>query len=154
MGFSRSFWIPALAFGLSGAAIAGYAHAGVGTFTLGRSTISETNSAWRLMVSISLPKPPPSARPTFKFAFTPQTVFESGDGGAPVARPVKHPMVNVQSMQIEFGDGSGTVWKQAKADLSITRQDGFVPGEYKLVVRGPGGEVGDPVTVTLTSDNR
>jgi hypothetical protein len=156
MGLLRSFWVPAAMVGLGAVAVAEYANADASSFTLGRSTVQETNSAWRLMVSISLTKPPPTARPTFKFAFTPQTVFEGSgaDGGAPVAKPVKHPMVIVQTMQIEFGNGSGTVWKQSKADLSITRQDGFVPGQYRLVVSGPSGAVGEPAFVTLTSDTR
>jgi hypothetical protein len=152
----RSVWMPAAVAGLAAIAASRYADAGAGTFTLGRTTIQEANSSWRLMVSISLPTPPPTARPTFKFSFTPQTTFEGvgSDGGAPVAKPVKHPMAIVQTMQIDFGDGSGSIWKQAKADMSITRQDGFQPGEYKLVVRGPGGNVGQPVVVTLLGDSR
>jgi hypothetical protein len=125
------------------------ARAGTGSFTLGRTTIRETNSAWRVMISITLPKPPRTARPTFKFSFLQQTVFE-GSGGT--ARPVKHPMRVVHEAEINFSDGS-TIWKEAKADLSITRQEGFQPGEYKLTVKGPYGDVGQPVVVTLVSDN-
>ena len=149
MGFWRSFFLT-VAMALAVAVVSQHASAGAGTFTLGRTTIQETNGIWRVNFTMTLPKPPPTARPTIKFSFTRQTVFD--ESGA--ATPVKRPVVVVHEDQIAFGDGSGTIWKQAKADISIVRQEGFLPGEYKLVVKGPYGEVGQPVMVTLTSSSK
>ena len=153
MSFSRSFFLPAAMVGLLAVTVAEYADAGGGTFTVGRTSIQETNGLWRLFFSITLPKPPPTARPAIRFAFTPQTVFECGaPGSAPVATPVKHPKVVMHAVDVAFGDPSGTIWKQAKGDTSLARDEGLVPGEYKLVAKGPYGDIGDPVTVTLNSE--
>lgn len=149
MSFGRSFFLT-MAMAVAVAVVSHHASAGAGTFTLGRTTIQETNGIWRVNFTMTLPKPPPTARPTIKFSFTRQTVLD--ESGA--ATPVKRPVIVVHEDQIAFGDGSGTIWKQARADISIVRDEGFVPGEYKLVVKGPYGEIGQPVMVTLMNPSK
>jgi len=153
MNLARAFWMPAAMVGLTAIAVAQYADAGAGTVKLGRTAMQESNNAWRLRASITLPKAPSTARPPFKFSFTPVTVFErtvvEGNRTEETRRPVHNGKAIVETTAVDFSDGSGKIWPQASVDLSLPRQSGYVAGEYKLVVRGPSGDVGEPIVITL-----
>lgn len=133
------------------------ADAGGASVKLTRTTVREQSNAWRMMMTLGLPTTPPHAHTTFRFVFTPTAVYERSlvDGDKIVVN--KQPLVNqtplIETMEVDFADASGKIWKTTKFDFSLTRERGYLAGEYKLQVKGPGGDVGSSVGVTLEGDN-
>lgn len=146
--------------GMAAVAIVAAVHeadAGGGSVKLSRTTVQENSNAWRLMMTMTLPSAPSIAHPTFRFSFLPTVVYERSlvDGDKIVINrmPPQSPAPIVESMEVDFSDASGKIWKGTKFDFSLTRQRGYLAGEYKLTVSGPGGTIGQPISLTLEGDN-
>ena len=76
------------------------------------------------------------------------------------ADPVHHRMVldtapkQIQSMDVDFADASGKVFKSTYFEFDLRRDGGyFEAGEYVVSLSGPDGDVGGSQKLTLTGDN-
>ena len=130
-----------------------------GSFKLRSTTVNEVSGGWHVYCEVGLPKPPPIAHTTLKFQFTKTAVYERDlvDGHAnPVIN--RQALVNqnpsVESLEVDFSDASGTIFKVTHFDFSITRVRGYEAGEYKLQLRTSDGvDIGSPTLITLNGDN-
>jgi MYXO-CTERM domain-containing protein len=130
------------------------AHA-AGSAHLQSSKLSETGGAWHVFVTVELPKPPPIAHVPMKFIFTRTMAFELSrvDGHADpqeTQQSLQGQSPTIESLDVDFADGSGKIFKGTRFDFGVTRTRGYLPGEYKLQIRtADGTDIGSPLTVTL-----
>ena len=133
------------------------ADAGGGAVRLARTTLQESSGVWHLAFTIDLPAPPSIAYPTFRFSFTPTVVYErslvDGDKIVVNKQPVSNAVPKVETSEVGFADLSGKIWKTTKFTIDLNRPNGYQAGEYKLVVTGPNGSIGQPINLTLEGDN-
>ncbi len=158
--FASSIAAPLFGF-LALSAIVGASHdaRAAGSFKLKTTTVSEVSGAWHLFVTIELPRPPATAHVPVKFLFTKNMVFERAliDGhNDPVLNRMA--LVNqtpsVESLDVDFADGSGKIFKGTRFDFGLTRARGYEAGEYKVQVRtSDGTDIGGAQTLTLNGDN-
>jgi hypothetical protein len=94
-----------------------------------------------------------------KFLFTKTMVFERAlvDGHTdPVInrQALQNQTPSIESLDVDFADGSGKIFKGTRFDFGLTRQRGFEAGEYKVQVRTSDGiDIGGTQTLTLNGDN-
>jgi len=76
------------------------------------------------------------------------------------AEPVHHRMVldvspkQIQSMDVDFADASGQVFKSTYFEFNLRRDSGyFEAGEYQVSLSGPDGDVGGAQKLVLKGDN-
>jgi len=135
------------------------AAAGGGTFRLGSTSVSEVSGGWHIYCDVTLPKAPPIPHVTLKFLLTKTAVFERSlvdNNPNPVTNRTS--LVNqnpsVESLEVDFADARGQIWKGTHFDFSLTRVRGYESGEYKFQVRTSDGvDIGTPTTLTLKGDN-
>jgi MYXO-CTERM domain-containing protein len=61
---------------------------------------------------------------------------------------------SIESMDVDFADGSGKIFKTTRFDFGLTRQRGYEAGEYQVQVRtSDGTDIGGKATLTLKGDN-
>lgn len=134
------------------------AHA-VGTFKLMSTESTEVSGAWRVRVTIELPKAPLTAHQTMKFLFTKTAVYERSlvDGKSePVMnrQALSNQQPSVESLDVDFADPSGKIWKGTRFDFGLTRARGYEAGEYKVELRtSDGTTIGQSANMTLKGDN-
>jgi MYXO-CTERM domain-containing protein len=135
------------------------AHA-AGSFKLKTTTVSETSGAWHLFVKLELPRAPATAHVPMKFLFTKEAAFErdlvDGHGDTPVTNTMvlTNQTPNVESLDVDFADGSGKVFKGTNFDFSLSRDRGYEAGIYKVEVHTSDGiNIGSPQRLTLNGDN-
>ncbi|HSO36021.1 MAG TPA: hypothetical protein VLT33_26015 [Labilithrix sp.] len=134
------------------------AHA-VGTFKLKSTEASEVSGAWHIYVTLELPKPPLTAHQSMKFLFTKTMAYERAliDGHAePVLnrQALQNQTPSVESLDVDFADPSGKVFKGTRFDFGLTRARGYEAGEYKVEVKtSDGTTVGAPQNLILKGDN-
>lgn len=130
-----------------------------GSFKLKTTQVSEVSGSWHLFVTVEMPRPPAIAHVPMKFLFTKETVFERAliDGHDD---PVLNRMVlqnqtpSVESLDVDFADTSGKIFKGTRFDFSLTRDRGYEAGEYKVQVRTADGvDIGSAQRLTLNGDN-
>jgi hypothetical protein len=135
------------------------AHA-AGAFKLKTTTVSEVSGSWHLFVKVELPRPPAIAHVPMRFLFTKEAVFErdlvDGHGDTPVNNQMN--LVNqtpsVESLDVDFADGSGKIFRGTNFDFSLTRDRGYEAGIYKVEVRTSDGiNIGSAQRLTLNGDN-
>lgn len=131
-----------------------------GQLKIKNATIDEQSGAWRVIVSlIQLPKAPQLKRVPMRFIFTQTILYERSrvDGKSePVLTRinVSNASPKQETLDVDFSDTSGKTFNQTRYDFGITRDSGYVAGEYKLTVRtSDGQEIGSPVTLILRGDN-
>jgi len=138
----------------------GRAHAAYGSFKLTKNDIQEAaGGSWRIFVTIELPKAPLTAHQPMKFIFTKTMAYERSlvDGQ-------KEPVVNrqalqnqtptVESLDVDFADPSGKIFKATRFDFVLTRVRGYEAGEYKVELRtADGTNVGGSANLVLKGDN-
>ena len=130
-----------------------------GTFRLKSSEATEVSGAWHLYVTIELTKAPPIAHQSMKFLFTKTVVYERTlvDGkNDPVLNrtALKDQTPTVESLDVDFADPSGKIFKGTRFDFGLTRARGYEAGEYKVEVRtSDGTTVGTPANLILKGDN-
>jgi hypothetical protein len=94
-----------------------------------------------------------------KFLFTKEMVFERAliDGhDQPVLNRMAlvNQMPSIESVDVDFADGSGKIFKGTRFDFSLSRDHGYEAGEYKVQVRtSDGSDVGGAQHLTLNGDN-
>lgn len=134
------------------------AHA-AGTFKLKTTEVNEVSGAWHLYVTIELPKAPPIAHQSMKFLFTKTVAYErslvDGHDGPVLSRQVlKDQTPSVESLDVDFADPSGKIFKGTRFDFGLTRARGYEAGEYKVEVKtSDGTPIGGSQNLTLKGDN-
>ena len=151
--------LPALLLGLALVALTAQAQAADGSFKLKSSDATEVSGAWHVYVTIELPKAPLTAHQPMKFLFTKTMVYERS-----LVDNQKDPVINrqvlqnqtptVESLDVDFADPSGKVFKRTRFDFGLTRARGYEAGEYKVELRTPDGTtVGGTANLVLKGDN-
>jgi hypothetical protein len=131
----------------------------VGTFKLKSTEATEVSGAWHLYVKLELPKPPLTAHQSMKFLFTKTVAYERSliDGHAePVTnrQALQNQTPSVESLDVDFADPSGKIYKGTNFDFGLTRARGYEAGEYKVEVKtSDGTTVGAPANLILKGDN-
>jgi hypothetical protein len=130
-----------------------------GTFKLKSPEVNEVSGAWHVYVTIELPKPPLTAHQAMKFLFTKTMVYERSliDGHAePVInrQALQNQTPSVESLDVDFADPSGKIFKGTRFDFGLTRTRGYEAGEYKVELRTSDGiTVGGSANLILKGDN-
>jgi MYXO-CTERM domain-containing protein len=143
----------ALAFTLTSPAYA------AGTFKLKQNDATEVSGAWHIFVKIELPKAPPMAHQPIRFVFTKTMVYERSlvDGKSePVInrQSLQNQNPQVESLDVDFADASGKIYKGTNFDFGLKRDRGFEAGEYKMQMRtADGTDIGTSATLILKGDN-
>jgi len=130
-----------------------------GSWKLKSNDVSEVSGAWHIYVSIEMTAAPATAHVPMKFMFTKNVVYERSlvDGSKdPVVNrtPLTGQMPQVESLDVDFADGSGKVFKGTRFDFGVTRTRGFEAGEYKMELKTADGVViGAAQNLILKGDN-
>jgi MYXO-CTERM domain-containing protein len=135
------------------------AFAGGGAFTIKTPSVDEKGGEWHIKVRIDLPRPPPMMHTPMRFTFSKDVVDERAIM-AQGAEPVHHRMVvetpakQIVSMDVDFADASGKVFKSTVFEFDLQRAKGyFEAGEYTVGLAGPDGDVGGAQKLVLHGDN-
>lgn len=134
------------------------AHA-AGVFKLKSAEVNEVSGAWHLYVTIELPKAPLTAHQSMKFLFTKTMVYErsliDGHNEPVINRQVlQNQTPSVESLDVDFADPSGKIFKGTRFDFGLTRARGYEAGEYKVEVRTSDGvTIGSTANLILKGDN-
>jgi MYXO-CTERM domain-containing protein len=131
-----------------------------GSFKLKTTTASETGGQWHIFVTVELPRPPATAHVPMKFLFTKEAVFErdlvDNHGDTPVTNQMvlTNQTPSVESVDVDFADGSGKIFKGTRFDFSLSRDRGYEAGIYQVKVRTSDGlDIGGAQRLTLNGDN-
>jgi hypothetical protein len=130
-----------------------------GNFSIKTTEVSESQGEWHVKVRIDLARPPPMMHIPMRFTFSKEAVDERAIM-TKGADPVHHRMVldvspkQIQSMDVDFADASGKVFKSTYFEFDLRRDSGyFEAGEYQVTLSGPDGDVGGSNKLTLKGDN-
>lgn len=130
-----------------------------GTFKLKSTEATEVSGAWHIYVTIEMPKAPLTAHQSMKFLFTKTMAYERAliDGhNEPVLnrQALQNQTPSVESLDVDFADPSGKIFKGTRFDFGLTRTRGYEAGEYKVEVKTADGVmIGSPQTLILKGDN-
>ena len=130
-----------------------------GSVKVKSTEVSEISGAWHLYVKIELPKAPSIPHVPMRFVFTKTMVYERAliDGHSdPVLnrQSVSNQTPSTESLDVDFADAQGKIYKGTNFDFDLTRTRGYEAGEYKMQVRTADGvDVGGSTTIILKGDN-
>ncbi len=130
-----------------------------GTYRLRSTEVQEAGGQWHLYLSIDLPSAPAIPHMPMKFMFTELTQYEralTDNSKDPVLNrsPIQNAMPKTESLDVDFADGTGKIFKSTRYDFSLTRARGYEAGEYSFKLRtSDGTDVGGTTTVILKGDN-
>jgi len=130
-----------------------------GTFKLKSTEATEVSGAWHIYVTIELPKAPLTAHQSMKFLFTKTMAYERAliDGhNEPVLnrQALQNQTPSVESLDVDFADPSGKIFKGTRFDFGLTRTRGYEAGEYKVEVKTSDGvSIGSAQNLILKGDN-
>ncbi len=130
-----------------------------GNFKFKSTEVNEVSGAWHLYVTIELPKAPLTAHQPMKFLFTKTAEYEralvDGHDGPVMNRvPLQNQQPSMESLDVDFADPSGKIFKGTRFDFGLTRNRGYVAGEYQVEVRTSDGvTIGNKANITLKGDN-
>ena len=146
----KLFWLVILAISLFAVDAAAY-----GTYRLRSTEANEAGGQWHLYLRIDLPNAPSIPHMPMKFNFTKLTEYERAliDGSKdPVLNriPIQNQPPSIESLDVDFADASGKIFKGTRFDFGLTRARGYEAGEYKVEVKtADGQDVGTAQTLTL-----
>jgi hypothetical protein len=135
------------------------AAAGGGAFTIRTPSVDEKAGEWHVKVRIDLARPPSMMHTPMRFTFSKDVVDERAimsKGAEPVhhRQVIDTPAKQVVSMDVDFADASGKIYKSTVFDFDLQRAKGyFEAGEYTVSLSGPDGDVGGAQKITLKGDN-
>jgi MYXO-CTERM domain-containing protein len=128
-------------------------------FSIKTPSVDEKNGEWHIKVRIDLPRAPGMMHTPMRFTFSKEAVDERAIMSKG-AEPEHHRMVldtppkQIVSMDVDFADASGKVFKSTYFEFDLQRASGyFEAGEYLVTLAGPDGEVGTTQRLTLKGDN-
>jgi uncharacterized protein (TIGR03382 family) len=130
-----------------------------GSFKLKTTSVSESGGQWHLFVTLELSRAPATAHVPMKFLFTKEMVFERAlidnhDGPVLNRTALSNQMPSIESVDVDFADGSGKIYKGTRFDFSLSRDHGYEAGEYKVQVRtSDGTDIGGAQHLSLNGDN-
>jgi MYXO-CTERM domain-containing protein len=130
-----------------------------GNFKFKSTEVNEVSGAWHLYVTIELPKAPLTAHQPMKFLFTKTAEYERAlvdghDGPVLNRQPLRDQQPSMESLDVDFADPSGKIFKGTRFDFGLTRTRGYVAGEYTVEVRTSDGvTIGTKANITLKGDN-
>lgn len=130
-----------------------------GTYQLRSTEAQEASGSWHIYLKIDLPAAPALPHVPMKFMFTEQTQYEralTDNSKDPVLNriPLQNQLPKTESLDVDFADGTGKIFKGTRYDFSLTRARGYEAGEYKFQLRtSDGQDVGSPTTFILKGDN-
>jgi hypothetical protein len=130
-----------------------------GNFTVKTTEVTESSGEWHVKVRIDLSRAPGMMHIPMRFTFSKEAVDERAIMSKG-ADPVHHRNVletspkQIQSMDVDFADPSGKVFKSTYFEFDLRRDGGyFEAGEYTVSLSGPDGDVGGAQKITLKGDN-
>jgi hypothetical protein len=132
---------------------------GPGNFSIKTPSVDEKSGEWHIKVRIDLQRAPPMMHTPMRFTFSKEAVDERAimsKGAEPVHNRmvIDTPPKQVVSMDVDFADASGKVFKSTYFEFDLQRRSGyFEAGEYLCSLSGPDGEVGVAQKLTLKGDN-
>ena len=135
------------------------ADAATGTFVIKTKSVNETGGAWRIFTKIELPKAPLVAHQSMRFNFKKTMVYERSlvDGKSePVInrQALTGEMPSTESLDVNFGDATGKVFKGTNFDFALTRTRGYEAGEYEVELRTADNVIiGSKQNIILNGDN-
>ncbi len=150
----KLFWLVLLAISLFAVDAAAY-----GSYRLRSTEANEAGGQWHIYLRLDLPSAPALPHVPMKFSFTELTAYERALTDAskdPVLNriPMQNQLPKMESLDVDFADGTGKIFKTTNYDFSLTRARGYEAGEWKMQVKtSDGQDVGTPQTVTLHGDN-
>jgi hypothetical protein len=130
-----------------------------GNFSIKTTEATESAGEWHVKVRIDLTRAPGMMHIPMRFTFSKDAVDERAIM-TKGAEPVHHRMVldvspkQIQSMDVDFADASGKVFKSTYFEFNLRRDSGyFEAGEYQVSLSGPDGDVGGTQKLVLKGDN-
>jgi hypothetical protein len=127
--------------------------------TIKTPEVTENNGTWHIKVRIDMAHPPAMMHIPMRFTFSKEAVDERAIMSKG-ADPVHHRMVldvppkNIQSLDVDFADASGRVFKSTYFEFDVQRSNGFFEaGEYLVSLASPDGDVGGAQKLVLHGDN-
>ena len=150
----KLFWFVPLAISLFAVDAAAY-----GNYRLRSTEANESGGQWHLYLRIDLPNPPALAHSPMKFMFTELTQYEralTDNSKDPVINriPMQNQIPKVESLDVDFADSTGKIFKTTNYDFSLTRARGYEAGEWKMQIRtADGQDIGTSSMITLKGDN-
>jgi hypothetical protein len=135
------------------------AAAGPGNFSVKTPEVTEKNGEWHIKVRVDLPRAPSMMHTPMRFTFSKEAVDERAimsKGAEPEHHRVvlETPAKQIVSLDVDFADASGRVFKSTYFEFDLKRADGyFEAGEYFVGLSGPNGDVGTNQRLTLKGDN-
>jgi hypothetical protein len=135
------------------------ADAATGTFVIKTKSVNEAGGAWRIFTKIELPKAPLTAHQSMRFNFKKTMVYERSlvDGKSePVInrQALTGEMPQTESLDVNFGDATGKIFKGTNFDFALTRTRGYEAGEYEVELRTADNVIiGSKQNIVLNGDN-
>jgi hypothetical protein len=130
-----------------------------GNFTIKTAEVTEANGLWHIKVRIDMPKAPGMMHIPMRFTFSKEVVDERAIMSKG-ADPVHHRQVldvpprNIQSLDVDFADTNGKVFKSTYFEFDLARATGFFEaGEYLVSLSGPDSDIGVAQKLILHGDN-
>jgi MYXO-CTERM domain-containing protein len=133
--------------------------AAAGNFKLKSTEAQEVSGAWHIFVTIELPKAPTIGHVPLRFLFTKTAVYERAlvdnrDDPVTNRMSLQNQTPSIESLDVDFADGSGKIFKGTRFDFGLTRTRGYEAGEYIVQVRTADGvDIGGKAQLTLKGDN-
>ena len=133
--------------------------AAYGNYRVRSTEVQESGGQWHIYLRIDLPRPPALAHSPMKFLFTETTQYEralTDNSKDPVLNriPLSGQMPKLESLDVDFSDATGKIFKTTNYDFSLTRARGYEAGEYKMQIRtADGQDIGGSTTIILKGDN-
>jgi MYXO-CTERM domain-containing protein len=131
------------------------ARAGKMQFKVKGGPVQENNGSWKISVLIDVGTPPSTPHLPMKFVFTKTVAYELSlidghDGPVESKQSLVGQTPSVESLDVDFGNGSGKIFSGTNFDFAVTRLRNYTPGEYQVRVRmSDGTDVGQPGNLTL-----
>lgn len=138
--------------------LAGDARA-AGNFVLKSREVNEVSGAWHIYVTVELPKAPSTAHQPMRFLFTKTMAYERSlvdghDGPVTTRTPLQNQQPTAESLDVDFADPSGKIFKGTRFDFGLTRARGYEAGEYTVELKTSDGvAIGGKQTLVLKGDN-
>src|SRR5262245_35486477 len=101
-----------------------------GNFTVKTTEVSESSGGWHVQVRIDLSRPPAMMHIPMRFTFSKEAVDERAimqKGAEPVhhRQVLEVPTKQIQSMDVDFADPSGKVFKSTYFEFDLRRDGGY-----------------------------
>jgi len=155
----KLFWAFLAAATLLGTMLLALPASAMGAYHVRSTEIQESGGSWHIYLSVDLPSKPSLPHVPMKFIFTKQTEYEralTDNSKEPVMNriPIQNALPQTESLDVDFADGTGKIFKNTRFDFSLTRTRGFVAGEYKMQIRTADGvDIGAATNLVLKGDN-